>query len=113
MLRLWFKVATTPTLGAASNVIPAGSDGRVASPGPAGDRVVDDTEPDEEVDEEQPSTYDHQKWQESRKRGRDQRHEEWTQRVRHDDSWKQQSPSRETVLQEEAADLDRVPYDYC
>ena len=53
MLRLWFQVATTPTLGAASNVIPAGSDGRVASPGPAGDRVVDDTGPEmryEEVD---------------------------------------------------------------
>ena len=107
---------------AASDLMPPGSDGRVASPGPTGDRVVDATEPNESVDDEppisalQPSTYDLsdpkdlQEWTESRKREREQRHEEWTQRVRHDDSWKQQSPSRETVLhpvlQEEAADLE-------
>ena len=103
---------------AASDLMPPGSDGRVASPGPTGDRVVDATEPNESVDDEppisalQPSTYDLsdpkdlRKWTESRKREREQRHEEWTQRVRHDDSWRQQSPSRETVLQEEAADLE-------
>ena len=45
---------------AASDLMQPGSDGRVASPGPIGDRVVDATEPNESVDDEQPSTYDHQ-----------------------------------------------------
>ena len=69
---------------AASIVILAGSDGRVASPWPAGDRVVDDTGPDEEVDVAERlgqtitdnENYDHQRGQESRQHATEHRQQQ-------------------------------------